>query len=416
MNEVLFVANSSQATPTGGGRTRIISEARQLRKHGFTVRILCFFPPHHIVTRFVLLATGRSKLSRESNCEVYYVPRFPMTRISWIDWLNTWYGGLCILLFSLYFRIRIVHGHGHKATLFGLYAKRIKKGLCVVSDFHGATMEEYLYEREAASFDQLAEKIRKEERFILRQANRLILVSEGMRRYFQEREGLDLDQAVVVPCATDASLMISDGRRETLRRDHKLGDSIVFCYVGSGEAYQLPETMCELFREMLTLFPNAFFLILSHHGDVFHKHLQAAGIEQRFYKVTGVEHSKVFDWLQMADVGLLLRKESAVNRVASPTKFAEYCLCGVPVIITEGVGDFSQLAEKYQIGHIIDPLHDFVDDSLVAFVSEVQERRSEYATRCHAFAREHLSWEVYGDVLRRIYSSLSGANCSAGNP
>jgi len=43
-----------------------------------------------------------------------------------------------------------------------------------------------------------------------------------------------------------------------------------------------------------------------------------------------------------------------VNRVSSPVKFAEYCLCGLPVIITDNVGDYSGYVRSYKLGHIVD--------------------------------------------------------------
>lgn len=56
-------------------------------------------------------------------------------------------------------------------------------------------------------------------------------------------------------------------------------------------------------------------------------------------------------------MGLLLREKSLVNEVASPTKFAEYMLCGLPCILTEGIGDYSRLAREHDIGTVINDLN-----------------------------------------------------------
>ena len=54
-----------------------------------------------------------------------------------------------------------------------------------------------------------------------------------------------------------------------------------------------------------------------------------------------------------ADYGLLIRENSFTNQVASPVKFAEYLCCGLPVIISERLGDYSEFVEKNGCGYII---------------------------------------------------------------
>jgi hypothetical protein len=63
-----------------------------------------------------------------------------------------------------------------------------------------------------------------------------------------------------------------------------------------------------------------------------------------------VNHNKVPEYLIAADYGLLIREESITNKVASPVKFAEYLACGLKVIISENLGDYSEFIEKYNCG------------------------------------------------------------------
>ena len=39
-----------------------------------------------------------------------------------------------------------------------------------------------------------------------------------------------------------------------------------------------------------------------------------------------------------------------MNQVASPTKFAEYLMCGLPIVISPNVGDFSELVTERSWG------------------------------------------------------------------
>ena len=55
-------------------------------------------------------------------------------------------------------------------------------------------------------------------------------------------------------------------------------------------------------------------------------------------------------YLLTADYGLLLREETITNQVASPVKFAEYIACGLKVIISDHLGDYSKFVETFDYG------------------------------------------------------------------
>ena len=66
-----------------------------------------------------------------------------------------------------------------------------------------------------------------------------------------------------------------------------------------------------------------------------------------------LEHKDVLSYLHCCDYGLLLREQSETNKVASPVKFAEYLYAGLPVLITENLGDFSNYVVENDCGFII---------------------------------------------------------------
>ena len=47
---------------------------------------------------------------------------------------------------------------------------------------------------------------------------------------------------------------------------------------------------------------------------------------------------------------MLIRENTVTNQVASPTKFAEYLACGLPVIISDNLGDYSVFVETNGCG------------------------------------------------------------------
>lgn len=405
--KILYIANSSLASPTGGGRTRIISAAKQTQKHGFTVKTLCFVPSSQLSLVIKSLFSGKLTLSKEMEGAVYYIPRLPFTQFKWIAGLNKWYCGIWTALICWLNSIRAAHCHGVKPSLYALDAKRFNKKIKVVADIHGASVDEYMYEKGITEPDEFAGKLEAEEARVFSEADWLIFVSDAMRRFYENKFGRKYSRSTIIPCATETTGKNLNGLGKTLKQKYNLEDKLIFCYVGSGESYQLPGQMCQIFKKIREIFPNAFLLIFSHHKDVFLKQLAEAGISQEHYKIDAVKQSEVFNVLQMGDIGFLLRDDSIVNRVSSPTKFGEYCLSGMPVITTEWVGDISKIVEENQLGLIVDLESPVLNPKLIEFIKNVQQNRPGFSERCSAFVKEEFSWNAFGSKLKSIYSSVN---------
>ncbi len=365
--------------------------------------ILCFFSLPRAISHLGLLLSGRQKLKSDSGCPLIYVPKLPLQRISLIRRLNKWFCGLVIFIICWLNRIHIAHGHGFAPSSFVLTAQKFGAALSLVADIHGATLEEAIYAGRLASDDEVVKVYKKDEKSVLNQSEWLIFVSSAMRKYYEDLAQDTFVKASVIPCATETSFEIDERRRAFLRSKFGLENRIVFCYVGSAAPYQMIGEMVRLFDRITKYIPKAFFLLFSHHQDVFLSYMQEVAINPSRYRVTAVDHNEIFDYLQMGDIGFLLRENSIVNRVASPTKFAEYCLSGLPVITTAYVGDFSAMVKDQKLGYVLDLPSLSVDMNLVNFVMDVQQNRSIYAKRCANFAKENFSWDHYGSVLSDIY-------------
>ncbi|MGZ3861868.1 MAG: hypothetical protein ACXVPN_07550 [Bacteroidia bacterium] len=72
-----------------------------------------------------------------------------------------------------------------------------------------------------------------------------------------------------------------------------------------------------------------------------------------------VKPEEVRSLLITADYGLLIREDSVTNKVASPVKFAEYLSCGLQVIISENIGDFTEFTIKNNCGFLFSGNNEF---------------------------------------------------------
>ena len=277
---ILFVATSSNAT-LGGGRTRIVDVAREVRKKNFTPYILCFVYGTQVLSGPRFLAQGRARLEADAGCPVYYAPMLPFGRFALVDWLNNWFCGLFLSLFAWQLQVGIVYGHGVKAGHLGLFARKMSPRLKIVSDIQGLVVDEYHYERVSSGSDAVSRRMERDKSETLADSDWLIVVSQAMQNYYEARLCRPLKNSSLIPCATRAHFHPDPERRSTLRCEQGLEDKFVLCYAGSAEKYQLPGAMCRLFKNILPHMPDAFLLIFSHQPAVF----------ERFFRVEGINFS-----------------------------------------------------------------------------------------------------------------------------
>ncbi len=77
-----------------------------------------------------------------------------------------------------------------------------------------------------------------------------------------------------------------------------------------------------------------------------------------------VSYSEMPFYLNAADVAIIWREKSIVNKVASPVKFGEYVCCGLPVIANESVDMIKEYIKKNSCGLLINSLDDIDINSL----------------------------------------------------
>jgi hypothetical protein len=103
-----------------------------------------------------------------------------------------------------------------------------------------------------------------------------------------------------------------------------------------------------------------------------------------------VPFTQVNQYLNAADVGMILREQNDLNRAASPTKFAEYALTGLSVCFSKEIGDLGNYAKKIGINNIL-------DNKNLSDVHNV-EMRKERATKAKAIVSKKSVMQQYQEI------------------
>lgn len=222
-------------------------------------------------------------------------------------------------------------------------------------------------------------------------ADQIIVVSRAMGKMMSKRHEVPLSKMLIRPCAVDLEVFRTPDR-EKARKRLGLGDQLVVCYLGSLAWYQLPDQAIRVFQLIKSQRTDALFLGITTEPQKLGRMLEEAGVRTEDFRVIAVTSRDVARFLPAADLGLLLRERSPVNAVASPIKFAEYLACGVPVLISEEIGDYSKLVNDSLLGGVVDIEKD--DETLGSLVISIVGRITSDPScrrRARQFAKRHLT-------------------------
>lgn len=286
------------------------------------------------------IATRRAIRQRSPDAVV--LPMFPRAHNWRVNWLWLW-------LACIRFRPTGIIGRGVFATALALRMRRQGRVQRVVLDgrgAYGAEWEEY----RIVDDDRLIEECGRLEREAVLDADMRLAVSEALVNHWRQRFGYASDHHVVVPCTLGRDLEMVPAADPQLRAS--LGwaeDDVVLVYSGSTVGWQSLGMLTALLADLLESDDRLRVLFLTKEDE----HVSA--LEGRYPNRVArrwLPHDQVLAALAACDIGLLVREASVTNRVASPTKFAEYLSAGAYVIASEGLGDVAHLVGENALGWV----------------------------------------------------------------
>ncbi|QNL22356.1 glycosyltransferase [Hyphobacterium sp. CCMP332] len=216
---------------------------------------------------------------------------------------------------------------------------------------------EYMLESKVWSKYSLSYILEKRwEQRIKNQALALLPVSINYQKKLIE-EGIKRD-VYLAPCAVDHSeFEFNSEMRDKTRLNLKIDkDKKVGIYVGKFGDIYLKEEFFELIKELKNHLKDQFYFIIlspmdkSEIMDLLKRHK----INFQNIAILKVDHHEVPNYLSAADYGLVTVRPSPHRKYCSPIKTGEYWANGLPVLITEDIGDDSRIITEKNVGSIID--------------------------------------------------------------
>ncbi len=402
----------------GGYRIRIEQEIKQFIRNGCQVTLTALMPSAQFGEDHEEYRRNHKKVMESLGCYVYQVPIDDFFGANITE--TKFESSLRMVEDAIKERkVHVVHGEALYCGRFVAFLKKRNPKSVVSVDWHGVAPEE---EKMSGAHENRIVAVERVEKDTLEAVDLNVFVSNAMREHYSEKYGSVGKSHVIVPCCVSNERFITKGSRGSgFIWGEEIHNPFVLTYAGTMAAWQCGEEMIKLFSQLYALQSRVRLSLLIPESDqpIVKKHLSSLNVPEHAFKMKSVPHSAVPFNLQSASAGLLLRKKDPVNKVSSPTKFGEYLAAGVPVIMTEEIGDYSDLAIEKKVGCVLP--HSEIDEGffsqttleeILGFLEEIENKRDEYADLCSQVAYTNLHWTPVSQMWVNSMSETIGSKSS----
>ena len=406
---VLYISYNGMLDPLG--QSQVIPYLKELNQRGVEFALLSFERPEALEKQASQLQQMKSALAARGIdwhwLRYHKTPSLPAT--SYDVFAGIRYGRR--LMRDQKFDL--IHARNHIPGTIALRLQR-HSGAKFIFDVRGLMADEYV---DAGHWrnDSLPYRITKSaERRALAAADGVVTLTERIWPIMTEWPVLQNREVIheVVPCCADLELFrFSEDERRRVRSQLRFGNRFVIVYSGSIDGWYLTEEMADFFVAVQRQKPDVHFLWLtpSKH-DRIRELMRARGSSNEQYTVIAANPRDVAAYLSAADAGLAFIKPCFSKLASSPTKYAEYLACGLPLVINSGVGDSDALITHERIGALV---REFTEENygsagaaistLLEYPDQTRRRAREVAERL--FDVRKIGVERYARLYERVLQS-----------
>ena len=210
------------------------------------------------------------------------------------------------------------------------------------------------------------------------------------------------------PTSVDETVFVFDPKaRKYTRKRLEIGNRDVLLYLGKfGGLYYREEIaiVCKLLKDRIN---SLYCLIVTpDNNERVTNWFSQAGLAEDSFTVIG-PFADVVPYISAADIGLNAIPPSPSQKYRSPTKIAEYLLCGLPYITCRGVSEDDIVAEQHQVGAVLDCFDKSSVERTYPMIQKIlKEDKAVQRRRCRQVGINYRGKSNVDDLLQSIYTDV----------
>lgn len=265
--------------------------------------------------------------------------------VYWMNFFAFWWYAFILVMKS---QMVYVHSIYNSLNIFPAYLFHKN----IITDMHGVVVEEIKMNRKHGRLFILigTAVFRFIEYVAINNSTNIICVTNNMKKYFVNLYHINSDKAKVLPIFDQCDIQEKSVWGKPLRA----------IYSGGIQPWQCIDETIQFIKKTAEVL---HWTILSSNPDYFKKRLQDVKFKYGI-EIKSVSPDQVGIYYQNSDLGIVLRDDSIVNRVACPTKLIDYLTYGlIPIVKSPQIGDFFDKGYNY-VDIRDDDFEDFKQKSL----------------------------------------------------
>ena len=290
-------------------------------------------------------------------------------------------------------KIDVVHARNTMCALMGsLPIIFLNKKF--IFDIRGFMAEEYadgnLWEKDS----MLYKIVNWLERYFIRKADEIIVLTQKAKDLLADKN--NKAGITIIPTCVDLENFIPN-RVPTGR--------VAVVYTGSIGTWYMLKEMVDFYKALLETNRDAKFLIITHSDHNMIKRDVLKDTEGNIF-IKMANPKEVPAHLNRSDMGIFFIKPCFSKAASCPTKFAEYLACGLPVIISRGIGDTERIVKENNIGVVVEDFSAIEYKRAIFKLNELLIERDSLRDRCRKVAEKYFSLqegvEKYFSAYKRL--------------
>lgn len=193
-------------------------------------------------------------------------------------------------------------------------------------------------------------------------------VTSNLRKYMlQKYDYNNTKKYFIIPTLNIKGNIDSDilkGIKKDINYDE---NNFYIIYIGSVAVWQSIDKLFDVFIKLKRVYNNSKLLILTNDSVVIPDKLENYINESIIIK--SVNHNIVKYYLEISNLGLVIRNDNIVNKVAAPTKIAEYLSNNIPILYDGEIGVINDLIDKYGNQGLINLNKDDWEDTIKEIIN-----------------------------------------------
>lgn len=283
---------------------------------------------------------------------------------------------------------------------------RFMRRLPLILDLHGLRAPEFEIEHPNRSpLNPLRESlINRLEGRVINTASRIFCVSQKMKEYVYKNFKIAPKIIDFIPNGVNLkhfSPNVDPYALLKLKNSLSLAGKFIVGYYGGMQKWQGVDSLFELAHKYER--PSVCFLLMG--GTDSWK-------QGNIIRLPKVLREKLPLYYALSDVFILPRPRHIGTEIAAPTKFAEYCSMGKPIITTD-VGDAAELCRQYNCGIVAaDNSTNHLSEALNSMLELHEDERKKLGEAARKLAEKEFCWDLIIErVMRAVEEVVEARGC-----